>query len=89
MIQINGFSGFVSKIIEISNKEKEDKVNWEFYLHRVADKSYSDFLKGLKVAGKVKNIEQADRNNNDDFKTEIKQTIENAMKVLDDFNRRG
>lgn len=48
-IKTDSFSGFVSDFVGILNEENEDKVLWEFYLHRVFEKSYSEFLATIKT----------------------------------------
>lgn len=48
-IKTDSFSGFVSDFVEILNEENEDKVLWEFYLHRVFEKSYSEFISMIKT----------------------------------------
>ena len=48
-INTNSFSGFVSEFVGILNEENEDKALWEFYLHRVFEKSYSDFISTIKT----------------------------------------
>lgn len=46
-IRTNRFSDFVTEIVEIMNEENEDKTLWEFYLHRVFEKSYAEFISSL------------------------------------------
>lgn len=39
---------FIDKLLEIRNQENEDNTLWEFYLHKVFDKSYSQFISEAK-----------------------------------------
>lgn len=47
MIRTRRFSEFINEFIKIHNKEQDDKATWEFYIHRVFDMSYKDFLDSL------------------------------------------
>lgn len=47
MIRTGRFSEFVNEFITIHNKEQDEKTTWEFYLHRVFDMSYKDFVESL------------------------------------------
>ena len=44
MIQTHQLSEFVDMLIEKHNEEEKDKAMWEIWLHRVHDKSYSEFV---------------------------------------------
>lgn len=50
---------FVEKIIKIRNEEQENETLWEYYLHRVFDKTYSAFLRD-NGKGKQKPEEEID-----------------------------
>ena len=41
MIDSERFSDFVSKLFEFYNEE----ISWEYYLHKVFDKSFKEFMK--------------------------------------------
>ncbi len=43
MLQAGRFVEFIDEVIKIRNEEIDDKAMWEFYLHRIYDKSFSDF----------------------------------------------
>ncbi|MGD6877831.1 hypothetical protein [Bacillus infantis] len=43
---------FVDEFIGIVNQETEDEVLWQFFLHKVYDKSYQEFIDECKVAKK-------------------------------------
>lgn len=38
---------FVSKIVDIYNEEREEKANWEYWLHKDWERSWADFLQAL------------------------------------------
>lgn len=44
MIQTHRLSEFVDTFIEKYNEEEKEKVMWEIWLHRVHDKTYSEFV---------------------------------------------
>ena len=69
---------FLDEIIRIKNNELEDKANWEYFLHKVFDKSYSEFMKEIGKATmpaepEVMEVEQ------------IETTVKNSMEILESF----
>lgn len=44
MILTRRFSEFVNQFVTIRNEELEDQTKWEYWLHRVFDLSFSEFL---------------------------------------------
>lgn len=47
-IEAGCFTEFIDSLVEIVNEEVENETLWDFFLHKVYDKSYSDFLKEVK-----------------------------------------
>ena len=43
LILIGSSSSFVDDFINFINKEKEEQINWEFFLHKVFNKSWKKF----------------------------------------------
>lgn len=43
LILIGSSSSFIDDLINLTNKEKEEQVQWEFFLHKVFDKSWKEF----------------------------------------------
>ena len=76
MIQTNQFATFVDEFINTINKERQEKHNWEFFLHRVFDKSYKEFITEIKVT-------QDNQQMSDSF---IETTVQNSMNILGNFN---
>jgi hypothetical protein len=76
MIQTNQFANFVDEFITTINKERQEKHNWEFFLHRVFDKSYKEFITEIKVT-------QDNQQMSDSF---IETTVQNSMNILGNFN---
>lgn len=48
MIQSNRLDAFVKEFVEIHNEELEDRTQWEFYLHKVFDMTWTDFINTVK-----------------------------------------
>ncbi len=76
MIQTNRFDDFVYNFINTTNKEKEDKINWEFYLHKVWEGSFSDFKTELDVS----------RENQEMSERAIETTVQHSQNILNMFN---
>ena len=75
MIQTGRFSEFVTSFIKTINDEKESDVNWQYYLHKVWEGSFSDFLEEIKI----------NKQNQDLSKGTIETTIQYSMKILNNF----
>ena len=45
---------FIHHLIGTINQENKEKVQWEYYIHRVHDKSYSEYLESLEPVPEVK-----------------------------------
>lgn len=76
IISAGRFYEFVCEFVDTFNKEREERHNWEFFLHRVFDKSYAEFIEAVKV-------EQDNRNMSE---TEIETTISKSQNILANFN---
>lgn len=73
LIKTGRFSDFVSELVDIHNEETESKSMWEFYLHKVYDKSFSEFMHEYSTP------KQAEKPV--DFET----AINDSRTILDDF----
>ena len=69
------FNEFVSSFIDTVNQEKEEKHNWEFFLHKVFDKSYGEFIDSIKINNETQNMS---------VRT-IETTVEDSMNILKNF----
>ena len=72
MIQTGRFAEFVLEFIELEN----EKQLWEFYLHKVYDKSFEDFKRSLRPVRKP-------------TQTDIKTTVNDSKSILDGFIPNG
>lgn len=65
---------FLDEVISMRNADIEEKTNWEFFLHRVFDKSYMEYMRevGRKPAEpEVMEVEQ------------IETTVNKSMQILE------
>lgn len=53
MLSAGRFADYVHELLQMHNEEQEDKTLWEFYLHKVHDKSYNDFKKSTGMMNKT------------------------------------
>lgn len=76
MIQTGRLDEFVDDFIVTVQKEKEEQVNWEFYLHKVFEGTFSDFVDELET-NKKNQIMSA---------RTIETTIQKSMDILNKLN---
>lgn len=69
---------FIEEFIDIVNRERNEEKNWEYFLHKVFDKSYNDFLKEIEHAEPAE-PEEVDME-------QVETTVKNSMKILESFN---
>lgn len=53
MISTGRLEEFVDEFVRIYNEEQEDKTLWEVWLHRIFDKSFSEFKNSLNQTEKA------------------------------------
>lgn len=63
------FTEFVLELLEIENEE----MMWEFYLHKVYDKSFDEFKESMKPVPKE----------------QLETTVQNSRSILNNFNPNG
>ena len=72
MILAGRFDEFVSSFDRAIYEEKEDEMQWQYFLHKVFEGSFEEFKNGLKVRSENQNMSTRT------FETTIKQ----SMKIL-------
>lgn len=72
MLQAGKMCEFIVEINDITAEEK----HWDFYLHKVFDKSFADYLKEVE---EPKMPETADMK-------QVETTVKNSMNILENFN---
>lgn len=75
MIQTGRLDEFVDDFMQITNDETEEKVNWEFYLHKVVEGSFKDFIEEIKTNKENKNMS----------KGTIETTVKDSLNILQNF----
>lgn len=75
MIQTGRFFEFVVEFTKTINEERAEEKNWEFFLHKVHDQSYADFVESLKN----------DQNNRAMSEQTIENTVQDSLNILNGF----
>lgn len=70
-IQTARFAEFIDAFCE--QKMEDDR--WEFFLHKVWDKSYAEFCEALQVSQDLQSMSEMD----------IEATVKNSMNILGNF----
>ena len=76
MIQTGRFRKFVVDLINADYKEKEEKIKWDVYLHKIFNMSYSEYEAEL----------ENNKNNREMTERTIETTIQHSMNILNNFN---
>ena len=50
LILTNSLNNFVNEFFNIINEERKEKSQWEFFLHKVYDKSWNEFVNDIKTS---------------------------------------
>jgi hypothetical protein len=78
MISTGRFFEFVQEFVKTHNEEQEDKTIWEFWLHKVFDKSLEEFKELIKKTNTAAPTQK-----------ELKETVQATFDMLDGFSLRG
>ena len=57
LILTNSLNNFVNEFFNIVNEERKEKSKWEFFLHKVYDKSWSEFSNDMKQSENQKPVD--------------------------------
>lgn len=76
MIQTGRFFEFVTDFIRTTNQEKEDQLDWEFWLHKVWDGTFEEFKRSIEVNKENQNMSEHT----------IETTVNNSLDILKNFN---
>ena len=78
MLATGRFAEFVHEFVRLENEKEEEKTIWEFYLHRVYDKSFVEFKQSLHPNAKP-------------TKKDLETTVNESKSILAGFapNRTG
>ena len=75
MIQTGRFSEFVRRFFETHFNEREEKVNWEYFLHKVWEGSYTEFKEEMKNTRQNQQMSERTK----------ETTIKDSMNILKNF----
>ena len=70
------FSEFIDEFAKIVVTEKEETVNWEFYLHKVQEGTFKDFVDEIKI----------NKDNQKMTEAEMESTVQDSLNILKNFN---
>ena len=57
LILTNSTSDFIYDMFKFINEEKEERTQWEFFLHKVYDKSWKEFIDEIHISNKQKEVD--------------------------------
>ena len=72
LILTNGLDKFIDDLFKFMEEEKQEQTKWEFFLHKIYDKSWKEFCNEIEVS----NVE------ND---VDIAETLNNSKNILNNF----
>lgn len=76
LILIGSSSSFIDDFINLINKEKEEQVQWEFFLHKVFGKSWKEFCDEVNQPI-------------DDKEIDLGATVKKSKDILNNFTPKG
>ena len=57
LLLTNSLSDFIDDLFRIINEERKEKTQWEFFLHKVYDKSWKEFIDEINISNEQKEID--------------------------------
>lgn len=81
MISTGRLCEFVEEFIKTHNEEEEHKATWEFWLHKVFDKSWEEFRESLNTTETTENAAPP--------QAEMEETIRASFAMLEGFSLGG
>lgn len=73
MIRARRFTEFVQEVMRIHNKEMIEQARWEFWLHKVIDMSFSEYLSQVEGTEEVLSEDV------------MEETVKESMGIIDGF----
>ena len=67
------------EFIDAMCKQKAEDDRWEYFLHKVWDQNYPDFVKSTQTAQTLHNMSEKD----------VEKTIQESMNILQNFSPQG
>ena len=69
------FHEFVFEFVKTINEEHENDVNWSFYLHKVQEGSYQDFIDEIEINKQNRNMTESD----------TEEIVKESFNILNNF----
>lgn len=57
LILTNSLSGYIDDLFTIISEEKQEQTMWEFFLHKVYDKTWKEFCEETKISNDTKDVD--------------------------------
>ena len=57
LILTNSLSGYIDDLFTIISEEKQEQTMWEFFLHKVYDKTWKEFCDETKISNDTKDVD--------------------------------
>ena len=57
LICTNSLSEFIDDLFKFINEEREENTQWEFFLHKVYNKSWKEFIDEINVSNEQKEVD--------------------------------
>ena len=77
MLQAGRLAEFIDELGQIMWQEKANEQRWDFWLHRVYDRSFEDYVNECEAA-----MQQAEASEN----VNIETTVKNSFEMMENFH---
>lgn len=57
LLLTNSLSDFIDDMFKLINEERKEKTQWEFFLHKVYDKTWKEFIDEINISNEQKEID--------------------------------
>ena len=57
LILTDSLSGYIDELFTIISEEKQEQTMWEFFLHKVYDKTWKEFCEETKISNDTKDVD--------------------------------
>lgn len=57
LILTDSLSGYIDDLFTIISEEKQEQTMWEFFLHKVYDKTWKEFCEETKISNDTKDVD--------------------------------
>jgi len=75
-IKTGRFCEFIDFFVKKAADDKAEKVQWDFFLHRVWDKTYNDFKSELQTTKELREMDER----------KIDETVAKSLNIINNFH---